>query len=108
MGGKAIPAKLNKCMGYLSGNLVYSVFAPSGIPSPQSIQPLIDQVDGLLSKAGCESSAESLMSVSSIGSASISMASVGYGVALTLSMLFAAYVLKGGARSDTLQEALLA
>eukprot|EP00928_Gymnodinium_smaydae_P051423 TRINITY_DN34962_c0_g1_i1.p1 TRINITY_DN34962_c0_g1~~TRINITY_DN34962_c0_g1_i1.p1 ORF type:complete len:244 (+),score=72.37 TRINITY_DN34962_c0_g1_i1:71-733(+) len=60
----------SKCLSYLKGNVIYSIFAPSSIPSPDQVEGVIGQAKSALQSAGCKSSSSALAALSSPPAAS--------------------------------------
>jgi len=104
--GEAVPAQFQTCLDYLSGNIVYTVLAPKGMPTSEDLQPYIDQANSLVSSAGCGSAA-SLAALLSAGdmlslSAQTTSSGVLFLVVASFSAMVASFMLATGRRSNML------
>lgn len=87
--GEAIPGQFQTCLDYLSGNIIYMVLAPKGMPKSEDLKPYIDKAAGLVSSAGCGSAA-SLAALLSAGDMLSLSAQTSSGVLFLAAMSFTA------------------
>lgn len=53
----SVAGSAKQCLGYLQGNIVYTLLAPPSIPSPDQVQGLVAKAQDALETAGCKASA---------------------------------------------------
>jgi len=98
--GAAIPSQFQTCLGYLSGNIIYAVAAPKGMPTSEELQPYIQQATGLVKSAGCGSPAAlaALLSAGDALNLSAQMTSSGvlFVAAASVSAMAASFLLAAG------------
>eukprot|EP00419_Tripos_fusus_P024721 CAMPEP_0172697766 /NCGR_PEP_ID=MMETSP1074-20121228/28981_1 /TAXON_ID=2916 /ORGANISM="Ceratium fusus, Strain PA161109" /LENGTH=211 /DNA_ID=CAMNT_0013518703 /DNA_START=20 /DNA_END=655 /DNA_ORIENTATION=+ len=90
--GEAIPEQFATCLDYLSGNIIYLVLAPKGLPKSSDVKPYIEKAEAIVSHAGCGSAAALAALYSTGDTLRLSAQTLSSGLLFVVSVSFSAMV----------------